>query len=521
MTDNYVSSTIEVSINEFFEKYIDNKTVTFYKLEIYDNFSKEKWELDKRYSEIDLLHKTLSKLYPNIPPMPGKTLFKIKNRDALENRKKQLELFLRECTKRKDIESNEYFKSFLEIDKHSPDLTYNAPEISFENSELPQGVRDFYFFEEKNILFIACCDMKIASRLDAYVTNVNLPWEKKTDSHISVGSVFAFKVIKDKRDVPQSLEKLWAKSFPEQTGAVNFDKESLMLQVGLDSGTVIFYKTTEDSKYTEYEESCSIKPHNARVMGVAYDPKPGYIYSCGSDNKFMLSEINYTSNMTEIAQSNSGYTNLEFDRKNERIFLTNESGILSVFLTNTFPPSLVNVIQTHSTHCIRGLDIDYTKQYIFTGTTKGDISILDLGLPGKEKLIKEISYFGGNLEIRIIRFNSLDREIYTGDQKGKITVWSLKSGQSIYAWQAHSGAITQMQYFPKTRQLLSMAKDKKIIYWQLPNDWVKDNLKKFQEENIREINNARAIEKFKKQKDKGEDDDSSDDSLDGWDIPGK
>ena len=169
MTDNYVSSTIEVSINEFFEKYIDNKTVTFYKLEIYDNFSKEKWELDKRYSEIDLLHKTLSKLYPNIPPMPGKTLFKIKNRDALENRKKQLELFLRECTKRKDIESNEYFKSFLEIDKHSPDLTYNAPEISFENSELPQGVRDFYFFEEKNILFIACCDMKIASRLDAYV----------------------------------------------------------------------------------------------------------------------------------------------------------------------------------------------------------------------------------------------------------------------------------------------------------------------------------------------------------------
>ena len=298
MTDNYVSSTIEVSINEFFEKYIDNKTVTFYKLEIYDNFSKEKWELDKRYSEIDLLHKTLSKLYPNIPPMPGKTLFKIKNRDALENRKKQLELFLRECTKRKDIESNEYFKSFLEIDKHSPDLTYNAPEISFENSELPQGVRDFYFFEEKNILFIACCDMKIASRLDAYVTNVNLPWEKKTDSHISVGSVFAFKVIKDKRDVPQSLEKLWAKSFPEQTGVVNFDKESLMLQVGLDSGTVIFYKTTEDSKYTEYEESCSIKPHNARVMGVAYDPKPGYIYSCGSDNKFMLSEINYTSNMT-------------------------------------------------------------------------------------------------------------------------------------------------------------------------------------------------------------------------------
>ena len=52
MTDDYVASTIEITITEFFEKYIDSKTVTFYKLEIYDNYSKEKWNLDKRYSEI-------------------------------------------------------------------------------------------------------------------------------------------------------------------------------------------------------------------------------------------------------------------------------------------------------------------------------------------------------------------------------------------------------------------------------------------------------------------------------------
>ena len=243
--------------------------------------------------------------------MPGKTLFKIKNRDQLENRKKQLEFFLRECAKRKDIESNSSFKAFLEIDKHSPDLTYNAPSIVYENNELPQGVRDFHFFVEANIIYIACCDMKIASRLDAYVTNVNLPWEKKTDAHISVGSVFAFRVVQDKKGNPHVYEKIWAKSFPEQTGVVNFDKESCMLQVGLDSGTVIFYRTTQEGRFLDYEEVCKIKPHTARVMGLAFDSKPGYIYSCGSDNKFMLSEINYLSNITEVAQSNAGYTNLE------------------------------------------------------------------------------------------------------------------------------------------------------------------------------------------------------------------
>jgi WD40 repeat protein len=314
-------------------------------------------------------------------------------------------------------------------------------------------------------------------------------------------------------------EKLWAKSFPEQTGVVNFDKENLILQVGLDSGSVIFFKTSRESKFFIYDELCKIKPHTARVMGLAYDPKPGYIYSCGSDKKFMLSEINYLSNMTEVSNSVAGYTNLYFDKENGRIFLTNEAGALSIFKTTTFPPTLINIVQTHSTHCIRALEIDFTKLYIFTGTNKGDISILDLNLPGKEKLINEISYFGGNIEIRIIRYNSTDRELYTGDQKGKITVWSLKSGQSIYAWQAHQGAITQMKYFPSKRQLLSMAKDKKIIYWQLPDNWVNDSIKKFQDENIREINNKRAIERLQKsQKKEGEDDSSSDDSLDGWDI---
>ena len=75
---DYLQSTLELKITEYFEIYVDGKIIIFYKIEIYDNLSKESWTLDKCYSEIDLLHKTISKLYPNIPPMPGKTLFKIK-----------------------------------------------------------------------------------------------------------------------------------------------------------------------------------------------------------------------------------------------------------------------------------------------------------------------------------------------------------------------------------------------------------------------------------------------------------
>ena len=62
---------------------------------------------------------------------------------------------------RKDIVSNESFKGFMEIeiDKHSPEISFNAPTIIYENNELPLGERDCIYFEEASILFLVCCDM--------------------------------------------------------------------------------------------------------------------------------------------------------------------------------------------------------------------------------------------------------------------------------------------------------------------------------------------------------------------------
>ena len=78
-------------------------------------------------------------------------------------------------------------------------------------------------------MYTVCCDMIISSRLDAYVTNVNLIQGKKADTYIIVRLVFAIKIVLDKNVIPHQVEKLLVKSFPEQTGVVNFDKENLIL----------------------------------------------------------------------------------------------------------------------------------------------------------------------------------------------------------------------------------------------------------------------------------------------------
>ena len=140
-----ITSTIMVDISDFQEKYLGGKVVTFYTINVYDNFSRKKWTLSKRYSEFEALHKNLSKLIPNIPTIPGKSFFKMKSSDALTKRKNHLESFLHQCVNRKDIMASDYIKDFLELDRHSPNLTFNSPEKKYELTQLPLGIRDFYF----------------------------------------------------------------------------------------------------------------------------------------------------------------------------------------------------------------------------------------------------------------------------------------------------------------------------------------------------------------------------------------
>ncbi|MGL4948410.1 MAG: hypothetical protein ACRC42_03420, partial [Mycoplasma sp.] len=354
--------------------------------------------------------------------------------------------------------------------------------------------------------------------VDAYITNVNWPWEKKTDAHISVGAVFAFQVWEGKNH-EYFYEKKWAKSFPEQTGVVNFDEEHFILQVGLDSGWIVLFKTSVDSKFMQYDELLTCKPHKDRVMGWALNQSKSLVYSCSTDKKLMMVDMNNQNTISEIAESIAGYTFWYFDKKYDRLFLTNETGVVSVFLTDSITPLFVINVQTHTNHVIRGFHIDLIKYYIFTATNKGDISVIDLGLPGKEKFMKELTYFGGNVEIRIIRYNSENNELITGDQFGKITIWSLKTGQSIYGWQAHDGAITQMYYNERNRVIMSASKDKKIICWKWPDKWVNDEIQKFEENEIKNMNDTMAMLKIQKTWSKNpEDSDSSDDSLWGWDI---
>jgi WD40 repeat protein len=71
--------------------------------------------------------------------------------------------------------------------------------------------------------------------------------------------------------------------------------------------------------------------------------------------------------------------------------------------------------------------------------------------------------------MRIIRYNFANHEIITGDQDGKISVWSLKGGEPLRniclisdVFEAHKGAITQLLWDEDTKILISVGKDRAL-----------------------------------------------------------
>ena len=519
----YITSTISISIPEYENKYIGNKNVTFYRIKVIDYFKKTSWTLDKRYSEFESLYKSLQEIFSQVPQTPGKTLFKVSSIEAIKKRQKDLEKFLKECINRKDIFSTKELKNFLDLETHCPHLTNINPSEEGKLENIPLGVRDFIYDNKEGVIFMCCSDMNIISRADSMLSNFRFPWEKKSEENVPLGGAFCFRV--QKLEIGFEFVRCWSKAYTVQTGIINYDKKTLTVAVGLDDGSIFLYKVEPESNFSKFSDLKNIKPHNDRVMGIEFDSDLGKVYSVSTDKLFLVSDINYEKSEPIIVNKGQyGYTNIFYDKENQRCFLTNEGGQIEVYLTNNFPPNLVTSFKTSSGGCIRGLNINLKKQLMFTTDMIGKITVIDLNIPGKEKNISEISTFGAKSKLRIAVFDGNNSEIITGDEDGRITIWSLKNGESIFVWVAHpKSAITQMVYQEDERLLWSGAKDRSIKIWKLPEKWVSEEIENFEMNELKKINDQIAERKIRKKMEMIDDDEdeyassgSLEDDLNGW-----
>ena len=89
------------------------------------------WTIQKRYSEFDALDKYLKDIYPNMPSLPGKTLFKLSEAKAIEDRRKVLIIYLKGLINRKDMRSCIIFRKFLNFETNfSQSQAFEAKKVA-------------------------------------------------------------------------------------------------------------------------------------------------------------------------------------------------------------------------------------------------------------------------------------------------------------------------------------------------------------------------------------------------------
>ena len=517
--DSNLTAILGIKVLSYAERYVDKKTATFYKIEIKSHITENVWNLEKRYSEFYSIHEKLNKLFPRLPQIPGKTFGRVTSEDALNKRKELLEAFLRECVKRRDILQNSDFQKFLELESNAPEVVGNTVSLIYDYKKCPMGVRDFIVVPNREIMCVCCSNMNLISRTNVTLTNFAFGKTKGDDCKIPMGAAFIYQCKPDPKEI-YKIHKIWAKAFPVQTGVIHWEDKNEIYSIGLDDGRVLAFKGVPGTHYLEMNKVCELCFHTNRVMGVAVDPNTLKIYTCSTDKTFYMTDL--TKSVVEnvlIDTSVSGYTNMELDVKNQRIFLTNETSELVVYTLKTNPPSLVRNLQTSSLSSIRAFHIDYKNNYIFTGNVGGKICIMNLPPQNKERLISEISNFGvGEQKIRVCTNEPNNLELITGDENGRVTIWNLKTGKPIYLWEAHpKSAITQIWYQPEVHILWTGGKDLRIKIWQLPDKWLSKEVDTFEKNEVSNLTAKLVEEKMEKiNKKKDGEEDSDDDDLNGW-----
>jgi len=548
-----VNSILQINVASFEEKYINNKSETVYTINVRNLFNNKKWTLEKTYQDVEYLNSEMSKILPQVPTFSSFSLFKsTRSYNTIVERKEEINNYLNECISRKDILSNKAFYEFIKMEKYFPEYIYNSPELVEIIDNSPLSVNELQYLENENILFALLSNFNITTRVDSYIKNREvLNWNKEevspqllSENDLNnpnanpspAGAFCVYKVVtfKNKKNIFKvKLEKIFLKYFNDLTGSLFYDKKTNLFLIGFNSGKLIFYKVLAESVYTQFDYMSELKYHSSKVSGIALDSNTNNFYTCGDDGKFCQGVANliYHNNYAPeiIHQTSAGYSCMFFDKPNERIYLSTYNGHLEAYLTSTEIASFVTDIDTSNNKYSLNDFYPYNiKNYLFSCSDYGNISVFDLGKPGQEKTTKELSYFdyyNSKFKIKTVLYDPDTNQVISGDNYGRLIFWSLKYGKPIHVTKVcpTGKTIIRIRFIENSEEanklLLVSCLDNSVYFVKLPLKWVEnEDIEKYEQVEIKVRSDLDAMMKIQDFLAKDEDYNSDEDSLNGWDY---
>ena len=455
----------KVKIPTFHNQVEGGKEVTFYKVEM--NLNGTKWTLDKRFNEFHVLNEALKPTHGNLPSLPGKTLLPVKKLEDIDKRRDGLEKYLQGLASKLDVYASKTFVHFLDLDKYKPDLELNDLDQLSRISNGHLGYRDVHFVEDRRFYFAVLSDPNTISRIDSYVTNFNMPWDKPTERDqalLAVGSLEAWGRVKKGGDMFY-YEKLWVKTFKSQAICMHYNEKIDMIAVGCDAGHVGIFLLDKKEPH-KFSEIVLEKVHTARVMRVFINHRQGTVISIGEDKFLRVFDIQAKSVIGEVNVSSKKLTEMVVDIKNKVAYVADRGGNINVVSLASNTPIMKQVVRTTSEGAIRGIEVDVLNKRLYcTCHDDGYVHVFRIVDPtDPEGRIEKISSLKGAANPRVVKWWEERKELIVAHQDGVISFYNfeLNPNGPLYSGKKHDKNINSIQIMHKENLLITASGDKTI-----------------------------------------------------------
>jgi len=463
---------LEIEIFDFMYDFEKKKKVVYYLIRC--RYGKMKWEAKRRYKQFERLHNLLKAAHTEIPGIPPKSLFTIKEGKGMEKRMEGLNAFIKGIISREEVYCNLYFLDFFEFRKMIPLFCLNQMVCIGKIANGKLGYREAFFSIEENIAITASHDIYVASRFDSYFTNF-FSSKKKEEKEASLNSSKEKAVGKveflrrhDVKDVMEQLEDKKSsrrrdremveleepdekapvdakagtekketdevdyfnyiahseKNFKAQVISLAWSSELKEIACGLDSGDIYTYSYDPILIAFFQDEKSYIKVHTKRVMKVVFDTELNRLISIGEDKKTCVIDLGKKELISRLELPGGKLTNIVYHQQEHIGVIADRNNSIFVVDYTKKSPDLLRKVNPGVKGPIRGLEACWEENLLFVSSqADGLIKVFqleNLRASAELSLLFEIHSVPG---ARCMFYWRRRKELYVGYEKGVMNVF--------------------------------------------------------------------------------------------------
>lgn len=450
------SFTVEI---ERFYEVKSPKDVVFYTIRVNYLPSALCWTIDKRYSNFDNLCSELTSKFISIPPLPAKTFWRRTSTEFLEERRQQLEEFLKYIMARPEILASEELRDFLRIHDYVPAADLRKPEKLID---FPMESRITSSILSGNYLIVASSDLDWLSSMDFLLLNR----KAKSSKSVPISSVVLYRM-----NLPRSgIEEVWRIPITSRITSMVWSEELTILCIGCADGSILSYRISTELDWAEYSEFCNVQLHTEAIISLKVNYRNSIMYSCSADSSLSIIRLNTMNVFKTLELPSNNPIGMDASWELERLYVAMAEGNILIFDISNEQPVLKFMFVT-SNPPISAVSFDISQKKIYLASNSGTISVYGKS-PGNREMYRNLEILMvSKPDISCIQYIPSKKEVAVGYKSGNICFFNAVTGLAIYVWKAHDDGVLSIEYFEDRSLLVTTGGDKRVSIWNLTLQW--------------------------------------------------